>query len=228
MTAQAWRRPTEKAAQAGVSLISTMVGIVIGLSSVLAILTLYLAQARQIEGTSTEAGTRQMSARNGQLAVSLMLLQVELQQAGFRIEDAELGTDLVTVTNPAGQITALGWNWREGGVVECAAMRYVATADAGAATERGRVDLLRRVSPCVHSPANPTTLFDAADAADIEVVAADIPRLNITVESEHDDCTIGADPDPATAENGARVEMSARLSLAGFPVRNQFCLYNIL
>ena len=47
-----------RATQRGVTLVSTMVGLALGLLSVLAMFTVYLTQARQIEGTSAEPGVR--------------------------------------------------------------------------------------------------------------------------------------------------------------------------
>ena len=210
--------------QRGASLIASMVGLVIGLVSVLAVVSLYLTQARQIEGSFTEPGLRQTSASNGQIALGLMLLQSELQKAGFRVASPALGTDLVVVNNAAGSANALGWHWLESGVDQCAAFRYVPTSDAGTQAERGRIDLLRRVSPCSVTPANPTTLFAAAAAANIEILASNISRLDIAVEGAHANCQIGS----GTPAAGVRVSLSARLSGAGLPVQNRFCIYNIV
>lgn len=210
--------------QRGASLIASMVGLLIGLASVLAVVSLYLTQSRQIEGSAAEPGLRQTSASNGQIALGLMLLQAELQKAGFRVASPALGTDLVVGNNASGAANALGWHWVESGVDECAAFRYVPTSNAGTQAERGRVDLLRRVSPCAVAPADPTTLFAAAAAADIEILASNISQLNITVEGAHADCQIGV----GALTTGARVSMSARLSGAGLPVQNRFCIYNIV
>ncbi|MDP2418176.1 MAG: hypothetical protein U1D25_01915 [Hydrogenophaga sp.] len=221
------------ATQRGVTIISTMVGLTLGLLSVLAMFTLYLTQVRQIEGTSTEPGVRSRSALDGQLSLGLLALQLDLQQAGFGLTAPEWGTDLLSTTNAGGQIHAIGWRWRDmaSGVVSCSGMRYVATANAGLANETGRLEVLNNppLTPCPIDPPTPTGaggLFAQAGVV-IERVAEDIPLPTITLTPQAPTCYLGTD-DPATPlPKGVLVQFQARVSLAGLPLTHGFCIYNI-
>lgn len=63
----------------GFSLISTMIGLVIGSLTVIAMISLYLAQAAQ----STQ--TRNTAAVDGQSALGIVVAQLEMQRAGFGV-----------------------------------------------------------------------------------------------------------------------------------------------
>lgn len=217
--------------QRGVSLVSTMVGLTLGLLSVLAMLSVYMTQVRQIEGTSAEPGVRARSALDGQLALGLLSLQFDMQQAGFGIEDAAVGTDLVSTANAAGQIQAIGWRWRDvaTGVASCAAMRYVATANAGLANETGRLEVLNPLTPCPIDPPTPTGaggLFGQTGIT-VERIANDIPPLDIALDNQAATCYLGTDTNPPSVPKGLLVQFSARVSLAGLPLTHHFCVYNI-
>lgn len=216
--------------QRGITLVSTMVGLTLGLLSVLAMITVYLTQVRQIEGTNTEPGVRMRSALDGQLSLGLLALQFDLQQAGFGIEAPEMGSDLVSSANASGHINALGWRWRDvsTGVMSCSAMRYVATAHAGLANETGRLEVLNPpLTPCPVHPPTPTGaggLFAQAGVV-IERVAEDIPLPTITLTPQAPTCYWGTD-DPSLPK-GLRVQFQARVSLAGLPLTHGFCIHNI-
>ena len=220
--------------QRGLSLISTMVGLTLGLVSVLAMLTVYLTQVRQIEGTSTEPGVRARSAMDGQLALGLLSLQFDMQQAGFGIEDAAVGTDLVSANNAGGQINAVGWRWRDdptdpSSVVSCSAMRYVATANAGLANETGRLEVLNPLTPCPVDPPTPTGaggLFGQTGIT-VERIADDIPPPVIDLDNQAATCYVGTDTDPPSVPKGLLVQFRARVSLAGLPLTHHFCVYNV-
>ncbi|GGA44093.1 PilW family protein [Dyella nitratireducens] len=77
----------------GFTLISTLVGLAVGLISIAAMLTLYrnlVTEARSIN---------EQSLRDGQVATSSLAAQEEIQQAGFGIAGAAVGTDLVVLSN---------------------------------------------------------------------------------------------------------------------------------
>lgn len=221
-----------RATQRGVTLVSTMVGLALGLLSVLAMFTVYLTQARQIEGTSAEPGVRSRSALDGQLALGLLALQFDLQQAGFGIATPAWGTDLLSATNAGGQINAIGWRWRDvaSGVVSCSAMRYVATAHAGLAHETGRLEVLNPpLTPCPLDPPTPTGaggLFGQT-GIEIERVAEDIPLPSITLTPQAPTCYLGTDDPTTPLPKGMLVQFQARVSLAGLPLTHGFCIYNI-
>ncbi|HKT26597.1 prepilin-type N-terminal cleavage/methylation domain-containing protein [Dyella sp.] len=78
---------------AGFTLISTLVGIAVGLIGIAAMLTLYrnlVTEARSIN---------EQSMRDGQIATGSLAAQQEMQQAGFGITGATVGTDLVVLSN---------------------------------------------------------------------------------------------------------------------------------
>lgn len=77
----------------GFTLISTLVGLVIGLLSIAAMLTLY----RNVVNSSLFV--EKQAARDGQVATGSLVSQQEMQQAGFGITDAAIGTDLVVLSN---------------------------------------------------------------------------------------------------------------------------------
>lgn len=224
---KATARAAPKSRSGGFSLVSTMVGLVIGLLSVLAVLSTYEAQSRQIEGTTNEPGLRQTSARNGKISVLMVMLQTELQRAGFGIDNARVGSNLVTETNSAGQVVALAWNWVDGGQPSCAALRYSPTTHAGQANERGTLQLVREVTPCDMTPLSPVDVFGWATSNGVETVAQDIPAFRFSVDATQATCTLGTDPDPSTPENAALVTITSSTSANALAVSNRFCIYNI-
>lgn len=77
----------------GFTLISTLVGLAVGLLSIAAMLTMYRDVA------STAHFVQEQSRRDGQVASSSLVSQQEMQQAGFGITGAAIGTDLVVLSN---------------------------------------------------------------------------------------------------------------------------------
>lgn len=208
-----------------------MVGLAVGLLSVLAMFTVYLTQVRQIEGTSAEPGVRARSAMDGQLSLGLLSLQFDMQQAGFGIENAALNNDLVSTTNAGGQINAIGWRWRDvvSGVASCAAMRYVPIANTGLANETGRLEVLNPLTPC---PVDPPTPMGAGGlfgqpGISIDRIADDIPPPTIALNAQAPTCYLGTDDPGIPLPRGVRVQFQARVSLAGLPLTHGFCLYNV-
>lgn len=66
--------------QRGATLISTMIGLLLGLFAVLSVMTLYKTQVDQTKQTRTNASI------DGQVASALLVVQLEVQQAGFGVE----------------------------------------------------------------------------------------------------------------------------------------------
>ncbi|MFC3653630.1 PilW family protein [Dyella humi] len=79
----------------GFTLISTLVGLVVGLLSIAAMLTLY----RNVVNSSLFV--EKQAVRDGQVATGSLVSQQEMQQAGFGITNAAIGTDLVVLSNAA-------------------------------------------------------------------------------------------------------------------------------
>jgi type II secretory pathway component PulJ len=79
----------------GFTLISMLVGLVIGLLCIAAMLALY----RSLINTSTQI--TQQAAKDGQVATGSLISQQQLQQSGFGITNAAPGTDLVVLTGAA-------------------------------------------------------------------------------------------------------------------------------
>ncbi|GGA03230.1 hypothetical protein [Dyella caseinilytica] len=79
----------------GFTLISMLVGLVIGVLSIAAMLVLYRSLITAAQQINTQA------ANDGQIATSSLVSQQQLQQAGFGISSAAPGTDLVVLTGAA-------------------------------------------------------------------------------------------------------------------------------
>lgn len=208
--------------QTGFTLVELMIGLTIGLLGVLSMISIYLAMARQVEGTSSEPGLRQRSTQDGQIALAIVTLQYDLQRAGFGINNPALHNDLIGVGTP---VSALGWRWvnTTSNVTECAAMRYRATANVGATSETGVIEIIPLASPCPADPPSPTALF-ANSSLNIQTVASNVPTLVIGLTAAAPACYIGTD----SATPGLRVTLQSRLSLGGLPTSADFCIFNIV
>ena len=216
------RQPScRRAPQTGFTIVELMIGVTIGLLGVLGMISLYLAMARQVEGTPSEPGLRQRSQQDGQIALAIVTLQYDLQRAGFGIDTPTLNTDLISTGTP---ISSLGWRWVNptSNVTECAAMRYRATVNTGATNETGVVEIIPLASPCPSDPPSPTALFANTDLV-IQTVATNVPTLVITLTAAAPACYIGTD----AATPGLRVTLQTRLSLGGLPSSTDFCIFNI-
>ncbi|GLQ94181.1 PilW family protein [Dyella acidisoli] len=77
----------------GFTLISTLVGLAVGLLGIAAMLTMYHNVVNSAEFVKDQA------FRDGQVATSSLVSQQEMQQAGFGITGATIGTDLVVLSN---------------------------------------------------------------------------------------------------------------------------------
>ena len=87
--------------QRGATLISTMIGLLLGLFAVLSVMLLYKTQVSQ--AVTTRANT----SLDGQVASALMVTQLEVQRAGFGLEAASSCLDItgppaVQVAGPSG------------------------------------------------------------------------------------------------------------------------------
>ncbi|MFY7863820.1 PilW family protein [Roseateles sp.] len=82
--------------QAGLSLISLMVGMVISLMAVLGALALYRSTTQTVFG---DGGLVRSSMQDGQLASGLLSAQIALQGAGFGLAAPSSGTHFLLLTN---------------------------------------------------------------------------------------------------------------------------------
>lgn len=232
MTGRTPRQPFgRRAPQTGFTIVELMVGVVIGLLGVLGMISLYLAMARQVDGTPGDPGLRQRSHQDGQIALAMVTLQYDLQRAGFGVEAPTWGADLLPVPIPAGSpVDALSWRWKPNPAdeenYECAAMRYRATDNVGAANETGVVEIIPRAG-CLNNSDLPTPsqLFSNNENS-IQTVATNVPELVIKIDGKQDACYIGA-ADVEDAERGLQVTFQTRLSLGGLPSAVSFCIFNI-
>jgi Tfp pilus assembly protein PilW len=87
-----------RSAQAGASLISMMVGMVIALFAVIAGLSLYRNAVSNVYGSN---GVVPSSVQDGQLASGLLSAQIALQGAGFGIVSAASGSHFLMLSNGA-------------------------------------------------------------------------------------------------------------------------------
>lgn len=69
-----------RARQAGISLIATMVGLMLGLFAALSIMSIFKTQAKAVIQTRTN------SALDGQVATALLVSELEMQRAGWGVE----------------------------------------------------------------------------------------------------------------------------------------------
>ena len=111
--------------QHGLTLGGTLVGLLLAVLGVVAMLALY----RAMVDVSTDSGRSAM--RDSQLASALLGAQMELQAAGWRIEEDEAGDNLRVTDDGRGVV----WRFREGdgGPVLCAGLRIVAEGPVGVA-----------------------------------------------------------------------------------------------
>lgn len=108
-----------KSKQQGLSLISLMVGLFISMLCILAGLTLYKSTVR----LSTDA---KISAQlDGQITSALLTLQLELQNAGYRVADAN-ADDVVLTTHGGSQV--LAWRYNDGTNYICRGAKEFGTA----------------------------------------------------------------------------------------------------
>lgn len=86
--------------QRGATLISTMIGLLLGLFAVLSVMTLYKTQVNQTLQTRTNTSI------DGQVAAALMTTQLEVQRAGFGVEVVAAVSPAVTLDSCLGVKTA--------------------------------------------------------------------------------------------------------------------------
>ena len=101
--------------QRGVTLVSLLIGMLISIFSVLSILALYKNLVTVSISATTDA------AHDGQVATALLTAQLELQNAGYGINNAD---GLHLNTNDDG--SEIRWRYREDGTYQCRAIREVA------------------------------------------------------------------------------------------------------
>jgi hypothetical protein len=114
--------------QAGISLISLMVGITISLICSVAMLNMY----RHTIGVSIN--TKQMSVQDGERSSAMTIAPMLLQDAGFGINNASISNNIITLSGAnlsgstlrgtLGGVNANGlvWRFNTSGAMQCAAL----------------------------------------------------------------------------------------------------------
>jgi Tfp pilus assembly protein PilW len=115
-------------AQAGISLISLMVGVTISLISAVAMLSMY----RHTIQISTK--TMQMSVQDGERSSAMTITPLLLQDAGFGIVSASVSSNIIALSNASlsgstlsgtsggANSNALIWRFKTSGVTQCSAL----------------------------------------------------------------------------------------------------------
>lgn len=102
----------------GATIISLMIAMLVSIMSVVAILALY----KNLVGVSVNATSD--AQHDGHIATAILTAQLELQTAGYGIENA--GSEHLNA-NAAG--TELRWRYLDGGNYQCRALRETAVSD---------------------------------------------------------------------------------------------------
>lgn len=216
--------------QIGTSLISLMVGVVLAMIGILAGLTLYENMIR------TSIQTRNDVQQDGQIASSMLTLQLELQSAGYGITKDPTKEHVVKSGD------SLYWRFASGAapVAQCKGFRVVTSAD-GASRE---LQLLKLKAGCNLTAV--LTSFDwGAAGADVTALArfrksaaasSDLPVINIALslaqpcfpygmgsKEAHPMVTITADNAAITAAKKADPAATG----PNAPFRYDFCLANL-
>lgn len=167
------RVPASRRAQAGVTLISMMVGLVISLITIAAMLAVYQAAS----GVSTAATTT--TQREGQLASALLGAQIELQQAGFGLDAGVDGLEL----SPS----ELVWRHRRDldGPLFCAGLR-IGQVDGDGATALFLLDEQACDGALQAGAARPLAVLSAAVAGDAALDAGHIDLQALRFEHSDD------------------------------------------
>ncbi|MCD9004674.1 prepilin-type N-terminal cleavage/methylation domain-containing protein [Luteimonas sp. XNQY3] len=176
--------------QAGLTLISMMVGLVISLLAIASLLAVYRLV---IDASGNAVGSIQ---RDGQVASALLAAQIELQQAGYGIERAAGPAETALLSIADDEVT---WRFRPtpGAADLCAGLR-LATGDGGG----GLLWLPPRA--CTDAAA---TTWDAADVRPLTTRTAFFaPRAR--------DGSVLTDEVGAAVLQGARFELDGTCTLA--------------
>lgn len=107
--------------QQGMSLVGLMIGMLLSIVTVLAAMSMYKSLV------STAIDTKADASHDGQLASAMLTLQLELQSAGFGIDNAAVANHLVD----ADAQQSLYWRSQEApasGTYRCKGIQYVTTA----------------------------------------------------------------------------------------------------
>lgn len=110
-----------RSSQLGMSMVGLMIGMLLSVVTVLAAMSMYKTLV------STAIDTKLDTQHDGQLASAMLTLQLELQSAGYGIENATVAEHLVD----ADAQQSLYWRSQStpaSGVYECKGVKYVTTA----------------------------------------------------------------------------------------------------
>lgn len=112
--------------QHGLSLIGLLIGLLISVLCILASLGLY----KNLIQVATES--KLDSNHDGQLTAALLVIQMEVQSAGYGIENAKNGVDIVTTFDGAAKKRQLLWRFKPGAAFECRGLHEEELAEGGA------------------------------------------------------------------------------------------------
>lgn len=215
--------------QRGTSLISLMVGVVLAMIGILAAVNLYENMIR------TSVQTRSDATQDGQIASSMLTLQLELQSAGFGITKDPAKQHVVRSADG----NSLYWRFDSGGM-QCKGFRIVTSTD----NTRRELQLLKLKTGCNDTaiittfdwtPAGTETIT-LAEFRKTDSAASDIPMISIApittqscfpygmgTKADHPLVTITADNAAITAAK----KLNAAAAGPNAPYRYDICLPNL-
>lgn len=169
------RMPRTRRPQAGASLVSMMVGLVISLITIGAMLAVYRTAATV--STAASATTQ----REGQLASALLGAQIDLQQAGFGLEAGEAGLEVTP--------TRVVWRYRHGPgePLLCAGLQVGTTGQgADAAATLFQLQEKACAGALEAGPARPLVVLPSAIAGDPSLDAGHVALPGLRFEQADD------------------------------------------
>lgn len=216
--------------QQGASLISLMVGVVLAMIGILAAVNLYENMIR------TSVQTRSDAAQDGQIASSMLTLQLELQSAGFGITKDPAKQHIVRSADGS----SLYWRFSDASGMHCKGFRIVTSTD----NTRRELQLLKLKTGCNDTAI--ITTFDwtpagtetttLAEFRKTDAAASDIPVISIApittqscfpygmgAKADHPLVTITADNAAITAAK----KLDAAAAGPNAPYRYDICLPNL-
>lgn len=132
--------------QTGHNLVNLMIGMVLSMIAVLASLTLF----RSLGEVAIE--TRSGTNHDGQISSAMLMLQLELQNAGFGINDA--GAAHIVSVDGGASSDQLYWRYKLNGAFECRKLIYTETkVSLGDAEDVSRLEIFKQQAGCTETSA---------------------------------------------------------------------------
>jgi len=220
--------PPTRSRQGGESLISLMVGLLLSMVVALAMLSMYKVSARY----GGQAG--QDAAADAQLTAALLRTGLAVQDAGYGIASASLGTQLVVLSGAAlngralsGSTVATGssgnavlWAMNTTGTAQCAGLLFKATNGGG-----GGLFFLGPVACSTGSVSDWSSLsWTATRWADRPAYQASNTYNQTAISFSV--ASTACKPFGVTASSGNVVWTLASTNRSGAPLAEQQCLFN--